>query len=174
MVLMRHLIIFVLFITCASNSLGQELSTRTKKKIDKIITNIWEENTPTMKFIQGGTGNIENLIKLRSGDVVLGYMVLGNAPSKFNTFDFLLVFDTNLKIIAAKILNYREDYGGEITSNRWLKQFVGRFAGENMKLNDNIDGISGATISCRSATHYFNQCSKQLLELKDNGNLEND
>ena len=42
-----------------------------------------------------------------------------------------------------KILAYREDWGGEIRSKRWLKQF------SNREIED-VQAISGATISVNS------------------------
>lgn len=53
-----------------------------------------------------------------------------------------------LRILNIKVLNYFSDYGYEMTSNRYLKQYrtkkLCQFA-ENPAL---VDGISGATISC--------------------------
>ena len=45
------------------------------------------------------------------------------------------------------VFNYEATHGQEITSKRWLKQFV-NFQGENeLVAGKNIDAISGATIS---------------------------
>ena len=59
---------------------------------------------------------------------VLGYAFIDKAPSKTDEFDYLVLFDENLIIKKAKVLMYREDYGGEIGSRRWLKQFIGKNA----------------------------------------------
>ena len=66
---------------------------------------------------------------------------------------------------------YREDYGGEIGSKRWLKQFIGKTQNDELKYQDNIVAISGATISVRSMTSAVNDLlhslkilhSKQIL-----------
>ena len=51
-----------------------------------------------------------------------------------------------------EILNYRESYGGEIRNPDWRKQFVGKGARSRFALNDGINNISGATLSCRHVT----------------------
>jgi Na+-transporting NADH:ubiquinone oxidoreductase subunit NqrC len=54
-------------------------------------------------------------------------------------------------------LIYRENYGGEIGSKRWLKQFIGMTEPKNY-----VDGISGATISVNSMKYSINKLIKSL------------
>jgi len=58
--------------------------------------------------------------------------------------------------VKSKVLVYREDYGGEIGSKRWLKQFIGKTHGDSLIYGDNIVAIAGATISVRSMTQAIN------------------
>ncbi len=94
----------------------------------------------------------ENFFKLTSGEDFMGYVFFDKAPSKTAEFDYLVLFDTNLRIVRSRVLIYREEYGGEIGSNRWLRQFVGKSGNDRVNYETNIDGISGATISVRSMT----------------------
>ena len=94
----------------------------------------------------------ENFFKLTSGEDFMGYAFFDKAPSKTAEFDYLVLFDTDLRIVRSKVLIYREEYGGEIGSNRWLRQFVGKSGNDRVNYETNIDGISGATISVRSMT----------------------
>ena len=62
---------------------------------------------------------------------------------------------------------YREDYGGEIGSKRWLKQFIGKKASDKIEYEKDIIAISGATISANSMTlaiNYFLQNLEMLLK----------
>ena len=77
---------------------------------------------------------------------------IGHARSKFDTFDYMVLLDKNNTIKLVKVLVYREDYGGEIASKRWLKRWVGI----NQRVT-HIDGISGATISVNSLKHSINK-----------------
>ena len=78
----------------------------------------------------------------------------------------MVVFDMDGRIREGAILVYREAYGGEISSKRWLKQFIGKGSKDAMILNDDISGISGATISCRSATTGIKDLSDKIAKIK--------
>ena len=75
---------------------------------------------------------------------------MGNAPSKTDLFDYLVLLDKDQIVLKTKIIAYREDYGGEIGSKRWLQQFNGKKSTDDLRYGDNIAVISGATISVRS------------------------
>lgn len=89
----------------------------------------------------------ENFFRLNSSGHLLGYVYLDKAPSKTAEFDYLVLFDKDLKIARTKVLVYREEYGGEIGSKRWLRQFTGKSKASEV---NHIAAISGATISVRS------------------------
>ena len=82
---------------------------------------------------------------------------IGYSPSKFENFDFMVLLDCDNKIKLVKILIYRENYGGEIGSKRWLKQFIGM-----NKPKPYVDAISGATISVNSLKFSLNNLISQL------------
>lgn len=109
----------------------------------------------------------ENFFKISSGGKFLGYGYIGNAPSKTATFDYLVLFDRNFVITKSKVLIYREEYGGEIGSKRWLQQFEGKSsASQEFVYNKNIIPISGATISVRSMTTEMNALLKSIAILQ--------
>ena len=72
--------------------------------------------------------------------------------------EFLIIKKVN-------VLVYREDYGGEIGSNRWLKQFVGKARTTELVVGKNIAAISGATISVYSMTNAVNQLLYEMNQL---------
>ena len=47
---------------------------------------------------------------------------------------------------------YREPRGDEVRDPRFLKQFLGRSARDEMRISRDIDAVSGATISSASLT----------------------
>ncbi len=73
-----------------------------------------------------------------------------------------MLLDAELIVVNTKVLVYREDYGGEIGSKRWLKQFVGKTQNDDLRYGDNIMAISGATISVRSMTAAMNNLLQSL------------
>ena len=97
----------------------------------------------------------------------LGYAYLGHAPSMKNIFDYLVILEPDLRIKKTKVLIYREDYGRQIGSQRWLKQFIGVESGVELKYGEEIDAISGATISAKSMTRAINGVLSSMHILRD-------
>lgn len=106
--------------------------------------------------------NEDNLFKIEVADSLLGYAYLSKASSKTAQFDYLVLLDKDLIVLKSKVLMYREEYGGEIGSTRWLKQFIGKKGGDKLKYGDNIMAISGATISVRSMTNAMNDLLESI------------
>ena len=109
---------------------------------------------------------VGNFYNIFDSDSLLGYAFIGTAPSKTDTFEYLVVFDPNLIVKKVNVLVYREDYGGEIGSNRWLKQFVGKARSTELAVGKNIAAISGATISVYSMTNAVNQLLNEMNQLE--------
>ena len=107
----------------------------------------------------------ENFFRLKNGEKVLGYAFLDKAPSKTAEFDYLVILNKDLSIARTKVLVYREEYGGEIGSKRWLRQFVGK--SKPSELN-HIAAISGATISVRSMKMAVTDLLQSIKILKEN------
>ena len=96
---------------------------------------------------------------------------MSKAPSKTADYDYLVLIDPELVVLKAKVLIYREEYGGEISSSRWLRQFIGKSKDDEFRYGDNIDAIAGATISVRSMTNAMNDLMKSLKTLNEKGIL---
>ena len=104
----------------------------------------------------------DNLFKIESKKEFIAYAYVSQAASKTALFDYLVLLDKDLVVIKTKVLIYREEYGGEIGSRRWLKQFIGKTQNDDLKYGQNIIAISGATISVRSFTEAINNVLKSL------------
>jgi len=91
--------------------------------------------------------------------------ILDNVLGKSMPITFLAIFNKNRSVHNISIIKYREPYGGEIRSKRWLRQFENFNHFSNYKIGESIDGISGATISTKSISKGINKLTL-LLELK--------
>ncbi len=146
------------------------------KKADKVIAKFYETEDFTKMPISVSQianeqtpshFNGDNFFKIESNGSFLGYGYIGNAPSKTATFDYLVLFDKDFIITKSKVLIYREEYGGEIGSKRWLKQFNGKsVANQELQYERDIIPISGATISVRSMTQAMNDLLVSLETLQ--------
>jgi len=101
----------------------------------------------------------------------LGYSVFASSKGKNDLFDYMLLFDNELKIQQVVILIYRSSYGGEIMARYWLKQFIGKSNGENMEFEKDIDSISGATISAPAITKGIKSLSLMMSDLRSLGKI---
>ncbi|MCK0147593.1 FMN-binding protein [Arenibacter sp. F26102] len=156
--------------------LGFGIPEKLQKKVDKEIEKVFGANDFTLKPINVPASlnaqlpakiTAHNFFKLTKDSEVTGYIFVDNAPSKTAKFDYLVVFDANLSVIHSKILIYREEYGGEIGSKRWLQQFTGKTGKDRVDHETNIDGISGATISVRSMTTSMDNLLQTVGILQD-------
>ncbi|GHC45298.1 FMN-binding protein [Ulvibacter litoralis] len=109
---------------------------------------------------------VNHLFKLKSNTETLGYLYLGEAPSKKMVFDYIVMFTPEVTVKKSKVLIYREDYGRQIGSQRWLKQFIGLSPDDAVNYGENIDAISGATISAASMTTAISEVLAAMKVLK--------
>lgn len=166
--------ISILLIAIFSLSFG--LSKKIQKKVDKEIKTTYEvENFEFNAITISGTiakdlpakFGEDNFFEIKSNAKNIGYAYVSKAPSKTAQFDYLVLLDSDLIVKKAKVLIYREEYGGEIGSKRWLKQFIGKTENDALRYNDNIIAISGATISVRSMTNAMNDLLESLKILNE-------
>tara|TARA_Y100001960_G_C14689193_1_gene835469 strand:+ start:530 stop:1066 length:537 start_codon:yes stop_codon:yes gene_type:complete len=90
------------------------------------------------------------------------YAILDNTIGKTMPITFLVIFNENQEVVHSEIIKYREGYGGEISGQKWLSQFVGMQNDSLFKFGKEIDGITGATISVKSFTKGISKLSLLL------------
>lgn len=155
---------------------GFTIPEKLEKKVDKVISNYFESEVFSKELLTIDSSIAEelpadfseNLFAVKNENTLMGYVYIGNAPSKTATFDYVILFDTDFIVMKSKVLIYREEYGGEIGSKRWLKQFIGKSsASETLIPTQNISAISGATISVRSMTNAVNDVLKSIGILQE-------
>lgn len=143
-------------------------SPRLLKKATKLIEKTYAVDDIQLKHNEFQTNSVVgDFYKIIDSNQLLGYAFIGTAPSKTDTFEYLVVFDSSLVIKKVNVLVYREDYGGEIGSNRWLRQFVGKARSTDLAVGKNIAAISGATISVYSMTNAVNQLLNEMNKFEN-------
>ncbi len=166
---------FLLFISTLLMSF--ELPKNINKKVTKEIKSVYKVATFSLEVITVSDElnkhlktriGANNLFKILNDSTHIGYAYIGKAASKVDDFDYMVLFDTDLIVKKAKVLIYREDYGAEVASKRWLKQFIGLNENSDILYGDDIVAISGATISAYSLTVSINNLLKTVAILKQN------
>lgn len=166
------LLTYILAIVCLSSF--SDIPKNYLKKIDKEVFNTFEISSYNKENVVLDQEAIEQMtsdfhpeafFRISNEGEHLGYFYFGKAPSKADVFDYVVIFDKELIIKKIKILAYREDWGGEITSKRWLRQFNGASKEASLKYGSDVMGISGATISAKSMTNAINCLLKNLSKI---------
>lgn len=170
-VLFSTFFLTALFLQAQSNDWSPVL----KEKIEKAMFSLYEaenirfENAPVEK--EANEDLAKGLHKFFIDSKFKGYIYVAQAPSMKNVFDYLVIFNPDLVVEKAKVLIYREQHGRQIGSARWLNQFKGMNTEDRPRLDSEIDGISGATISSKSMTQAINKLLTSLAEVKEKGIL---
>lgn len=79
-----------------------------------------------------------------------GYALIDNEIGKTEPITFMTVMTPQGEVRAVEILVYRESHGGEVKSKRFLKQFESKKQRDPIRVGQDIDNISGATLSARA------------------------
>jgi len=164
---LKYIVILIVFVAFQVIGLPKNI----QKKVDKEISETYQ--VETFQFVSFAVPNNitkllpskfeeDNFFQIHNSNQLLGYAYVSKAPSKTDQFDYLVLLDNELVVLKAKVLVYREDYGGEIGSKRWLKQFIGKTQNDDLRYGDNIMAISGATISVRSMTNAVNNLLQSI------------
>ena len=85
------------------------------------------------------------------------WFLVDQVIGKHEMIDMAVAIDNSGKIIGLRVLQYVESYGSEVRYIKWLNQFNGRDTSEKLLLDNQIDNISGATLSCRHITDGVNR-----------------
>ena len=81
-----------------------------------------------------------------------GWFVVDEVIGKHEMITYAVAINPNGSIAGIEVLEYVESYGYEVAEAQWRKQFVGKTANDPIKLNQDIQNIGGATLSCKHLT----------------------
>ena len=92
-------------------------------------------------------------------DRLVGFFIVDYVIGKHLVIDYGVALEPDGRIRQVEIMQYRESYGGEINSHRWLEQFVGKTSRDPLEVDRDIRNISGATLS----SHHVTDGIKRIL-----------
>jgi len=112
-------------------------------------------------------------VKLRTLDVAVWQVVEDGKPAghffvdevygKHEFITYAVAVDPEGRVRQIEIMDYRETYGYQVRESAWRAQFVGKKVTDPLKLETDIQNISGATLSCRHVTEGV----KRILAIHD-------
>jgi len=96
------------------------------------------------------------IVTLTNGCKIGGCNAIQHADNaEYEQFYFSTLYHASGEIANVKIVEYNSERGYEITAKSWLKQFVGKQGG-TLQVDQEIDAISGATVSVNSIVNEIN------------------
>jgi len=150
-------VFLLLFIVSLSNNSNAE----TYKENKVFVSEIFSQNPPSPQYVWL-TGALEKqvntILKHPYGKLRIKYWILGDKSAwileeigKVELITTGIIIDTG-KISKMEILAFHESRGWEVKYPFFLKQFINATLKDNTQLNQNVDGITGATLSVRAVT----------------------
>jgi thiamine biosynthesis lipoprotein len=82
--------------------------------------------------------------------VVVGYSTVGEEVGLYRPITFMVKVSPEGKVDGVWVMVYRESRGGEVRRRRFLAQYDGKTADSPMRINRDIIGVTGATLSVRA------------------------
>jgi Na+-translocating ferredoxin:NAD+ oxidoreductase RnfG subunit len=157
-----HKPIFIILWVMFSLPIAGQVSERYVKIAQKRCSAMTKSTPVFNKLEQAPEGTIA--FSVNEGTEHIGYMVVARAKSRFNNFEFFVLFDTHCnKTQLVEIINYPETHGRKITSKSWLNKFGSVKTGE-LHYGTTIDAVSGATISARSLIERIKELSSEMQQ----------
>ena len=80
------------------------------------------------------------------------WFIVDEVVGKHEMITYAVALSPAGAVTGIEILDYVESYGYEVAEAQWRNQFVGKTASDPIKLNQDIQNIGGATLSCKHLT----------------------
>ncbi len=149
------ILLILIYLAIQPELMAIKLSEKTISKIEKTARKCFErkqlrfELLPIEENNSGGPSwefDDNSLYRIYSDSLLLGYLVVDQAMGRYDPFDFMILYRSDLEILKIEILKYRSAHGAEIASARWLQRFEGSSRNDQRSFLA-IDALSGATFS---------------------------
>lgn len=114
--------------------------------------------TPEQKAVVEKTAGVrmrypkQPVWKVLANDTHVGWVVQDEVYGKHEFITYAVALDASGAVLGVEILDYRETHGREVRNAKWRAQFTGKQHGAPLRLDDDIQNISGATLSCKHIT----------------------
>lgn len=82
----------------------------------------------------------------------LGWYIQDNVIGKHDYITYAIGITPTGSVTGFEILHYRETHGGAVQAPGWRHQFLHKTSQAPLKLDQDIDGITGATLSAQNLT----------------------
>lgn len=131
------------------------LRARMSRRLDGTTPSLWEDRYVVFRAFRGAQ--------------VLGQAVLVEEIGKHRPISFVVGVRPDGSIEDVAVTAYREPYGGEVKSARFLRQYRGRGASERLRTYREIVNVAGATLSVDAASRAVRKAQAVADALAEEG-----
>ncbi|MBU1168534.1 MAG: FMN-binding protein [Proteobacteria bacterium] len=138
---------------------GAEIETETKTLAGDTLKKIKESLGGNLIYHQEGSEsadvqsnqNVKLFFAKKDGERK-GVAIIDEQPGKWGPVVFIIAMDIKGTVKAVRVMSYQEIRGRPIARLAFMNQYKGKSVNSTLTVGRDIVGISGATISSRSAT----------------------
>lgn len=117
-----------------------------------LLSNAQREAVAKASGTRARDARVRAFTALDASGALLGRLVIDEVTGKHDLITYAVAIGPDGKVLGVDVLDYREAYGGQIRGQVWRAQFRGKGVRDALKIDDDIAGISGATLSCIHVT----------------------
>ena len=116
----------------------EERRSRVTAALGGTLPSMWEERWVVFRATRGGT--------------LLGRAIVVEEIGKHRPITFVVGLHPDRSVEDVAVMAYREAYGGEIASRRFLRQYAGKRLTDDLRTPQGIQNVAGATLSVEAAS----------------------
>jgi len=132
-----------------------ELRERMTHQLDGTQTSMWEERYAVFTASRGGTS--------------VGRAVVVEEIGKHRPITFVVGLKPDRSVQDVAVMAYREAYGGEVRTTRFLRQYQGKTPADSLRSGSEIKNIAGATLSVDAASRAVRKAQALAAALDEKG-----
>jgi hypothetical protein len=114
-----------------------ELRERVAHALGGHLPSHWEDRWPVVRAFHA--------------DTLLGRAIVVEEVGKHRLITFVVGVRPDGRVADVAVMAYREAYGGEVRSTRFLRQYRGKSLADPLRPYDDITNVAGATLSVEAA-----------------------
>jgi len=104
--------------------------------------------------------------EIRGSSGLWGYCVETEVKGRSGPFRIRVLTDPQLVVVRAAVISYPWSHGRDVSKSAFTDQFRGKGPDDSILVGDDIDAMSGATISCTAMAKGVRDALKLLEQVK--------
>lgn len=153
--------LIALLIFSSAQFVSAEVYLTVEEAIGRIFP-LFDEVRPEKRFIDNQ--EVEVYTVFNHGKIS-GMAAKLSEMGKNNPITFLVGINNQKKVAGVYVLEFRDMFGSEIKRRSFLRQFQGKTLKNALKVGQDIDAVTGATISSKAAAAVVRKALKITEEL---------